>query len=174
MRKIRKGFTLVELLIVIAILGSFSAMMATSSSDSIDASAAAAIINNLQTMKAAAFQMYQDRPDIASLPAIAGDTDIDGDESGTDTVAKVLGGLLGREDIATNYGIVGTGDKWFVYYNITDKDSAKVKAKLLASANAVGLYAQAVSGENATATVAAFTGYYNDSASQNCVGLRVR
>ena len=174
MKKFRTGFTLVELLIVIAILGSFSAMMATSSSDSIDASAAAAIVNNLQTMKAAAFQMYQDRTDIASLTAIANDTDIDGtDGAGTEKVGEALGSFLGRKDIAPNYGIVGTGDTWFVYYTITTNDSAKVKAKLLASATAVGLYAQTVA-ENAAPTVAGFANYYTTVDTENCIALKVR
>ncbi|MBR0257640.1 MAG: type II secretion system protein [Synergistaceae bacterium] len=58
MKKTRKGFTLIELLIVVAIMGSLAAMMASSSSESIDNAAASAIINNLQSMKTAAYDMY--------------------------------------------------------------------------------------------------------------------
>ncbi|MBR0035718.1 MAG: type II secretion system protein, partial [Synergistaceae bacterium] len=57
MKKFRKGFTLVELLIVLAVLGSLSAMMTGASSDAIDTSTASAILGNLRTLKAAAFEM---------------------------------------------------------------------------------------------------------------------
>ena len=169
MKRTRKGFTLVELLIVIAILGAMSAMMATSSSESIDASAASAILNNLQTMKTAAFEMYMERADIASLPAIANDTDVDGDGDGTEKVSDVLGKLLGRVDIATNYGIVGDGTAWYVYYTITADDTANVKTKLKDSANKAGLLGAA---DSAIATLKAVTAYYTGT--ETVIALRVR
>ena len=58
MKKARKGFTLVELLIVVAILAALSAAMMASSSDAIDQAQANAIISNLQSMKTAAYTMY--------------------------------------------------------------------------------------------------------------------
>ena len=172
MKKMRKGFTLVELLIVIAILGAMSAMMATSSSESIDASAASAILNNLQTMKTAAFEMYMERADIASLSEVANDTDIDGDDGeGEETVGDVLGKLLGRIDIADNYGIIGDGSSWYVYYTITADESKNVKDKLAAAANKSGLLG------GTAATVAVFgaaTDYYGGTDDEEVIALKVR
>ena len=180
MKGFRKGFTLVELLIVIAILGAMSAMMATSSSESIDAASASAILNNLQTMKAAAFEMYMEEPKVASdtaitteksitiKEAVAADSanGIEAQDAVTKKVGEVLGERLGRKDIATGYGIVGDKDHWYVYYTITADDSANVKAKLKDSANAAGLYG------GASAEASAFTTYYTGT--QDFVALMVR
>ena len=143
MKKMRKGFTLVELLIVISILGALSAMMASSSTESIDKAQANAIINNLQTMKTAAYSMYVEKPEVASLMAISGNSQsvtLTGATSAT-TVEKVLGEFLGRVDIAQHYGIFGDEKHWYVYYEIQPSDSAKVKAILGEKANAAGLLA---------------------------------
>ncbi len=57
MKKLRKGFTLVELLIVIAVLGALSAAMTMSSSTATAKAKAAAIVNNLKICTAGA-QVY--------------------------------------------------------------------------------------------------------------------
>ena len=57
MKKFRKGFTLVELLIVIAILGTLSAAMTVSSSTATAKAKAAVIANNLKTCTSGA-QVY--------------------------------------------------------------------------------------------------------------------
>ena len=141
MKNLRKGFTLVELLIVIAILGALSAMMASSSTESIDKAQATSIINNLQTMKTAAYSMYMEKPEVASLATISGNgqaVTLTGETSATN-VGKVLGEFLGRLDIAENYGIFGDSKHWYVYYELQPSDSTKVKAILGAKANAAGL-----------------------------------
>ncbi len=176
MRKTRKGFTLIELLIVVAIMGSLAAMMASSSADSIDNAAASAIMNNLQTMKTAAYDMYMNEP------AVAGMTDIDGTKkpgtapaSGTDdrkTVSQILGKYLGRIDIATNYGIVGDTNSWYVYYTLQDSESAKVKAILAKKANAAGLLGAADS--NLATLTADTTTYYTAADANKVIALRVR
>ena len=58
MKKFRKGFTLVELLIVIAILGTLAAAMSVSSSSATAAAKAATIYNNINAIKTAAV-LYQ-------------------------------------------------------------------------------------------------------------------
>ena len=58
MKKMHKGFTLVELLIVVAIMASLSAMMMMASSESIDIANANAILGNLHSMKVSAYEMY--------------------------------------------------------------------------------------------------------------------
>ena len=57
MKKMRKGFTLVELLIVIAVLGALSAAMTMSSSTATAKAKAAAIVNNLKICTSGA-QVY--------------------------------------------------------------------------------------------------------------------
>ena len=56
----RKGFTLVELLIIIAVIGVLAAMMIFSSTESVTTAKAAKILANLQTLKRAATQWYLD------------------------------------------------------------------------------------------------------------------
>ena len=56
----RRGFTLVELLIIILVIGVLSAMMIYSSSESVSTAKAAKILANLQTLKRATTQWYMD------------------------------------------------------------------------------------------------------------------
>ena len=58
MRNLRKGFTLVELLIVISILGALSASMAGSMGNSTAVAKASTIVANIDTCKAAAKMYY--------------------------------------------------------------------------------------------------------------------
>lgn len=60
---IRKGVTLISMLIVIAILGILAAMIFMSSSEAIATARAAAIIANLNTLKKAAVQWYVNNRD---------------------------------------------------------------------------------------------------------------
>ena len=63
MKRSRKGFTLVELLIVVTILGTLAAMMTLSSTTATASARAAAIVNGLRTAKSAAALFYTDYPD---------------------------------------------------------------------------------------------------------------
>ena len=171
MKKARRGFTLIELLIVVAIIGSLSAMMASSSSDSIDSAAASAIMNNLQSMKTAAYEMYIGEPAVAGLDEVTNTQAVSGS-----TVGALLGKYLGRTDIAANYGIIGDASSWYVYYTLQASDSAKVKAELNGMANKAGL----LGGKEASVGELGGTGasYYDNTLTEanahTVVALRVR
>ena len=58
-----KGFTLVELLIVLVIIGILGAMMMISSSEAVSSAKATTIISDLRAVKAAALSYYTDHSD---------------------------------------------------------------------------------------------------------------
>lgn len=59
----KKGFTLVELLIVIVVIGVLSAMMMLSSTEAVSSAKAIDIINNLRNWKTATLEWYADNID---------------------------------------------------------------------------------------------------------------
>ena len=138
MKKFRKGFTLVELLIVLAVLGSLSAMMTGASSDAIDTSTASAILGNLRTLKAAAFEMYMEKPEVASTATIADDTPITA--LSNKAVKEILGEYVGKKTIGTKYHIIGSSSAWYVYYELGADENTNVRAKLKAKAEDAGLW----------------------------------
>ena len=67
MKKAKKGFTLVELLIVIAILGTLAAMMSSSTGDATVRAKVSQIVNNIDACKVAAAVYYSDTFDDSSV-----------------------------------------------------------------------------------------------------------
>ena len=188
MKKFRKGFTLVELLIVIAVIGSLSAMMMYSSSGAVDSADASKILSNLQTLKMAAMQMYMDEPEVASLTKIAldGSTKVGAkpakdQEDTRETVAGILGAYLGKKADAlltsttagsehtSKYGLLGNATSWYVVYTFDEKDSTGVKAKLAAKAEEADIYGTAAT----TLKVSSFTDYYQNNG-ELYIALKVR
>ena len=156
----RKGFTLVELLIVIVVIGVLSAMMMLSSTEAVSSAKAADVISNLRNIKTAVLAWYAD-----NLDRVNGKYQIY-KKDGTDpqligTFTKDKGGeaeflkylnndnsikLTKKESAADGeYFLSGEdgGKNWYVGYKTND---TKIKEKLESRASSVGLTGGAQNG----------------------------
>ena len=127
--KMRKGFTLVELLIVIVIIGILAAAMMLSSGSATASAEASNIISNLRSLKAAAVMLYADsmddfnaglQPKIADMARYM------------DNPGKVSTDVYVVEVTATN-------KKWYVGAKLGNY-TKEVKDKLQGRKESVGLF----------------------------------
>ena len=131
-KSMRKGFTLVELLITIAVMGVLSLMMILSSAESVASANASNIISDMTTIKTAALAYLVDHDD-----------EIDKAGKNFD-LSKVSPDVMKYLDQSTlhdnNYQLFSGWDgdecKWYVYYHNHD---TKVGEKLKSRAKSVGL-----------------------------------
>ena len=130
--KKRTGFTLVELLIVIIIIGILAGAMLLVAGSGTDKAEATKIISNLRSLKSAALMYYSDNPN-AVIP----------ENDGIDELAKYMDRKIEAPDGVYVF-VEGTvsGDKvgWFV--GIEDAEeylTTGIKDKLKAVATEVGL-----------------------------------
>ena len=137
--KVHKGFTLVELMIVIVIIGILAVALLLSGSAATAEAEAANIISDLRSLKAAAVAMYADSIDIVI------------NDYALNTVGSLalLKPYMSNPDKILNNGpyeffkttIAGVGVKWWVVYDLDRSNvTKKVEVKLAAKADSVGLY----------------------------------
>ena len=129
----RKGFTLVELLIVIVVIGVLSAMMMLSSTEAVSSARASNIVSNLRNLKTATLAWYADHLDSADASGFNLGTNV-----GIDKIKKYLNN---ESDTAlTGYHVDGTtADTWYVYYDGSDIGNSSVVEKLNARRGSVGI-----------------------------------
>ena len=148
----RRGFTLVELLIVIVVIGILSAMMMLSSTEAVTSAKASNIVSNLRNLKTAALAFYTDHLDMMEgVTNVAADAKgINGTTTGTGqaqtttytdankfkigtaevSFTKAVAHYMNNaENQATDletlgYGVlIDNGGDWYVTYDITKAGS---------------------------------------------------
>lgn len=160
----RKGFTLIEMLIVIVIIGILSSMMMLSSTESVSSAKAADIITSLNNIKIAALAHYIDSFDVYNTTTTPDPETMiactrlylhNGDAINMKTFENSGGDF---------YSIIPVTNKiWFVAYKFpTAGDSTQIKNKLAGRAHSAGLKA------DKTTSAGDFT------ASNTAVYMRVR
>ena len=124
----RKGFSLVELLIVVVIMGILGAGVMLSSGGAVASARALTIINDLRSLKEAALLFYLDNPDTA--PTIA-------------KLKKYIDNSEKIEDTGSKYDITknDTTGEYFISYDLTSEpNKAEVIKRLASRAKSAGLY----------------------------------
>ena len=162
----KKGFTLVELLIVIVVIGVLSAMMMLSSTEAVSSARANNIISNLRNLKTAALSFYTDNMNALVVVSNTG-TQLDLSKipnsgatspswlgaainSAPSIITKYLGdngNLSINGDTSSNmycakggYAITcaDKGKVWYVVYRFADNEGA-IKEKINSKAASIGL-----------------------------------
>ena len=136
--KARKGFTLVELLIVIVIIGILASSMMLSSGSATATAEASNIITDLRVMKAAALMLYADSMDFFNMGSIT--------VGNVDYLRRYLDNPMKLSLVSSNnpYKFVirtGTDPKWWVGYNLREgMKTREVGDKLSGRAGSIGMY----------------------------------
>ena len=129
---IKKGFTLIEVLIVIAVIGILSSMMMMSSTESVSTAKASNIISNLRNFSMAAMAYYTEHVDeVGKNPT--------GYHIELGTVTPYMhneGDVPDKE----NYIVTNNGGTWWAGYKLSGTvDEGKIKQKLANRAESANL-----------------------------------
>ena len=155
-KSMRKGFTLVELLIVIVVIGILSAMMMLSSTEAVSSARAADIISDLRNLKTACLAWYADNLDYVEATGFKGIS-----SSNTDDQLNIAK-YMGNEGIGDYFFTGNNSGTWCVWCTVSD---SKVRDKLKSRATTVGLR-----GSDGTSDASSGDVY----SGQNNVGLFIR
>ena len=117
MKRMRKGFTLVELLIVIALIGTLSAMMMVSSSEAQNSARVAKIVEGFRSLSAAMMMYYNEDTTVA-------------DKANEATIVAGAKRYIKNEDVFDvneepgTYYVAVVGDTWWLYYTLGGSNGA--------------------------------------------------
>lgn len=160
-----KGFTLAEVLLVIAIIGVLSGMMMIASSESVKTTEANNIVNNLRNFASAAMTFYTDSMDHFTATSKA--TSNDPADLKTYVVKYMYNGGNSIQN-SGDYYVKNNNGKWWVGYDIP-ANSDGIKTRLKAKAQSSNLRGSEGIG---TFPATDSTSYYNGQ--QSAVWLRIR
>lgn len=153
----RKGFTLIELMIVIVVIGVLAAMMMFSATEATTSAKATNIINNLQALKRAALAYYADNMDTINrnfgqykpkLDNPNGKLVLKYLERTNDVDAKAQELKNEGYQFAWGFNSSTHQTRWYATYTIKD---SRIKAKLAGRAKSLGLLGYVDTGTNAPA-----------------------
>ena len=140
-RYARSGFTLVELLIVIAVIGILMSGMLLSGSSATSSARALSIVNDLRVMKQAVFLMYLD-----SMDHFDKEPSKFKELKPEEALAHYVDNPGRYESNRYGFAMSDSG-RWYVFYNIGDTAGAsEIKASLSGRAKTDGLL-EGASGE---------------------------
>ena len=123
-KRMRKGFTLVELLIVIVIIGILAAALLLSSGSATDSAEASTVVSDLRSLASATMMWYGDNYGATAPPA---------------NMADIATYAANPAKYTTGYTVTQVGNGWLVG-NTSLTAKAGVQQKLVDRASAVGLY----------------------------------
>ena len=137
----KKGFTLVEMLIVIMIIGVLSSMMMISSTESINSAKASDIITTLNNIKIAALAHYVDSFDVYNS---TNSPELD--------IANIKPYLNNGNSLSSEYDVKQNNKSWFATYTFTTNSgsNSEIKSKLAGRAQSSGLKADITTDNNYT------------------------
>ena len=162
MKKFRKGFTLVELLIVIGVIGILGSMGMVGGSEANNVATASKIVSDFRIISAAMSMYYSDNLSTAS------GADASAIKTALDTYMKSTTDIVADAAAVGKYLITVVNGEWWLTYKLPAANTPV--AKILASkANQEGLMKTTTTVKNNAVTAA--TAY--DAASQ-VVCMRVR